>query len=230
MKKLLKQLLPPFLQNFIKKIYFFLLIKKNSFKLNKNSQDIKLYDKDEAAEKIDEWGHGDVWNEIQFIFHDKKGKILDVACGTGKNIIDLQKINTSATFYGCDISQNLLNIARKNGVLENKLICVDATKMSFEENYFDFSYSIGSLEHFTEDGIEKVIDKLHNCTRIASYHMMPTSRDNKNQGWMKTYQTFHNNNQDWWIKKFEKKFSRVYVVDSSWSDFISVGKWFFCFK
>ena len=60
--------------------------------------------------------------------------------------------------------------------------------------------------------------------------MMPTSRDNKNQGWMKTYQTFHNNNQDWWIKKFEKKFSRVYVVDSSWSDFISVGKWFFCFK
>ena len=62
--------------------------------------------------------------------------------------------------------------------------------MSFEENYFDFSYSIGSLEHFTEDGIEKVIDKLHKCTRIASYHMMPTSRDNKNQGWMKTYQTF----------------------------------------
>ena len=55
MKKLLKQLLPPFLQNFIKKIYFFLLIKKNSFKLNKNSQDIKLYDKDEDAEKIDEW-------------------------------------------------------------------------------------------------------------------------------------------------------------------------------
>ena len=50
MKKLLKQLLPPFLQNFIKK-FIFLLIKKNSFKLNKNSQDIKLYDKDEAAEK-----------------------------------------------------------------------------------------------------------------------------------------------------------------------------------
>ena len=43
--------------------------------------------------------------------------------------------------------------------------------MSFEENYFDFSYSIGSLEHFTEDGIEKVIDKLHKCTRIASYHL-----------------------------------------------------------
>ena len=41
---------------------------------------------------------------------------------------------------------------------------------------------------------------------------MPTSRDNKNQGWMKTYQTLHNNNQDLWIKKFEKKFSRVYVV------------------
>ena len=32
------------------------------------------------------------------------------------------------------------------------------------------------------------------------------------------------------VEKFEKKFSLVQVVDSSWSDHISIGKWFICYK
>ena len=37
-----------------------------------------------------------------------------------------------------------------------------------------------------------------------------------NEGWIKTYQTFHNNSVEWWVNKFEKKFSKVQVIDSSW--------------
>ncbi|MBD1170201.1 class I SAM-dependent methyltransferase [Pelagibacterales bacterium SAG-MED02] len=230
MKKIIKQLIPPFLLFLIKKLYFFILIKKNSFKIEKNFQDIEIYDEVEAADRIDEWGQHDVWNEIKFIMHDKKGKILDLACGTGKNILDLKKINKEAQFFGCDISQSLINIAVKNGVNKDYLTCIDATKMNFQENFFDYSYSIGSLEHFTEDGIEKVIDGLYFCTKIASFHMMPVSKKNINEGWMKTYQTFHNNSEEWWVKKFEKKFNKVLVIESSWNDFLSNGKWFFCLK
>ena len=45
--------------------------------------------------------------------------------------------------------------------------------------------------------------------------MMPLSKKNIDEGWMKTYQSFHNNSINWWSKKFERKFSRVYVIDSS---------------
>ena len=176
MKKFIKQLLPPILLYLIKKIYYFFIINKNKLIVKKNNQDVKIYDQDEAVEKIDEWGEHDVWNEIKFIMHDKKGKILDLACGTGKNIIDLKKINNNAQFFGCDISQNLINVAIKNGVSKENLTCIDATKMEFSENFFDYSYSIGSLEHFTEEGIENVVDKLYHCTKIASFHMMPISK------------------------------------------------------
>ena len=42
-----------------------------------------------------------------------------------------------------------------------------------------------------------------------------------NEGWIKTYQTFHNNSAAWWVNKFKQKFSKVEVIDSSWEDHIS---------
>jgi uncharacterized protein YnzC (UPF0291/DUF896 family) len=35
---------------------------------------------------------------------------------------------------------------------------------------------------------------------------------------------------EWWREKFKKRFKTVEVIDSSWNDFISSGKWFLCFK
>ena len=60
--------------------------------------------------------------------------------------------------------------------------------------------------------------------------MMPVSKKNINEGWIKTYQSFHNNSPEWWIDKFEKCFKKVEVIDSSWEDHISKGKWFVCHK
>ena len=62
----------------------------------------------------------------------------------------------------------------------DKLKCIDATKLDYEENFFNYTYSIGSLEHFTDDGIDRVIEKLHYVTSVASFHMMPVSNKNKN--------------------------------------------------
>ena len=59
---------------------------------------------------------------------------------------------------------------------------------------------------------------------------MPVSKSNKNEGWIKTFQTFHNNSVEWWEEKFKKEFDYVEIIDSSWNDFISIGKWFLCYK
>jgi SAM-dependent methyltransferase len=230
MKKYLKLLLPPVIYLLIKKIYYFLILKKNKIFLSQNIQDTKIYDKKLTADILETWGRDTVWNEILMLINKKSGNILDLACGTGVNMIELQKINPDATIYGCDISNNLLTLAEKKGISKNFLQCIDATQINYQNNFFSYSYSIGSLEHFTENGIEEVIKRLKLNTSIASFHFVPISRKNKNEGWIKTFQTFHNNSVDWWLNKFNREFKKIEVLDSSWNDFISVGKWFLCFK
>jgi ubiquinone/menaquinone biosynthesis C-methylase UbiE len=230
MRNLFKKILPPFIVNIYREIYIRSLIYKNKKFVNQDKQDIDIYDTELTAEKLSEWGKDTTWNEIQMFFASKTGKVLDLACGTGINILDIKKINPKIDIYGCDISQSLINICIKSGLDENKLICTNGINIKFEENYFDYSYSIGSLEHFTEDGLDEMISKLHFITKNHSIHMMPVSKKNVNEGWIKTYQTFHNNSVDWWVGKFKKKFSKVDVINSSWNDHISVGKWFVCYK
>lgn len=230
MKKFFKNIFPPFLISLYREIYIRFLIYKNQRFVNSDNQDIDIYETDLAAEKLSEWGEGTTWNEIKMFFISQEGKVLDLACGIGRNMRDIKNINPNLDLYGCDISQNLIDICIKSGVDENKLICCDAAKINFDQNFFDYSYSIGSLEHFTEKGLEQVINKLHFITRKFSIHMMPVSKKNLNEGWIKTYQTFHNNKIEWWVEKFKKKFSRVDVIDSAWQDHISRGKWFICYK
>jgi len=227
---LIKLLCPPFLFNLAKKIYYFFLIKKNNFSTSKNNQDIEIYNNVITADILESWGEKNVWNEILMLINKKEGNILDVACGTGVNMLQLKKNNPKANFYGCDISQILLSRAENKGIKKKFLECINATKMDYKNNFFTYSYSIGSLEHFTESGIDEVIKKLKLNTSVGSFHFMPVSRNNKNEGWIKTYQTFHNNSVEWWVKKFKKQFKYVETIDSSWNDFISVGKWFLCYK
>lgn len=227
---LIKLLCPPFLFNLAKKIYYFFLIKKNNFSTSKNNQDIEIYNNVITADILESWGEKNVWNEILMLINKKEGNILDVACGTGVNMLQLKKNNPKANLYGCDISQILLSRAENKGIKKKFLECINATKMDYKNNFFTYSYSIGSLEHFTESGIDEVIKKLKLNTSVGSFHFMPVSRNNKNEGWIKTYQTFHNNSVEWWVKKFKKQFKYVETIDSSWNDFISVGKWFLCYK
>jgi ubiquinone/menaquinone biosynthesis C-methylase UbiE len=105
--------------------------------------------------------------------------------------------------------------------------------MSYPDNAFDYSYSIGSLEHFTEKGIEKFIAEAARVTKKHSMHMIPTSKSGKNDGWMTTsttIQTFYNNSDKWWLEKFSKSFKEVYILNSIWNDGISYGRWFVCKK
>ena len=98
----------------------------------------------------------------------------------------------------------------------------------YSNNYFGYSYSIGSLEHFTEDGILKFISEVDRITKYGTFHMMPVSRNSQNQGWIKRAQSYFNNSEQWWLKKFKTKYANAYAIDSGWDDDISVGKWFVC--
>jgi ubiquinone/menaquinone biosynthesis C-methylase UbiE len=188
-------------------------------------QDLEIYWTDQAIRSMETWGLGNAWDEIQYLTANLEGKVLDIACGTGK-VSELLSKFPQLDMHGLDISDVLIQKAHERGLPKEKYIVCDATKLPYSNDQFDYSYSIGSLEHFTEQGIVDFVREAHRVTRKASFHQMPTSRSGQDEGWLTTMQSFHNNSVAWWRKWFEPVFREVHVLDSRWEDSLSVGKWF----
>ena len=178
------------------------------------------------AKILDVWGERNAWIEIQHIFYNKcDAKILDIACGTGK-VIEILNDNIKVNnVYGCDISELLINKALERGISEKKLKICDATAPPYDENEFDYNYSIGSLEHFTKEGILKFLTSSMKVTKFEGYHMIPVSRNNKDNGWINNHQSDFNNSLDWWSSLCNQVSKNYQFLDSSWEDELSVGKW-----
>ena len=220
----IKYLLPPFLIDLLKSIRN--KAKKNKFTAEPKSQSLELYSDPEMAKILDTWGERNSWIEIQHIFHQKKDeKILDIACGTGKVIEILNKNLDLKNIYGCDISELLISKAIERGIPRENIKICDATNLPYEENEFDYNYSIGSLEHFTKEGILKFLRSSIRVTKNEGYHMIPVSRNNKDNGWINNHQSYFNNSLDWWASLCNQVSKNYQFLDSSWEDELSVGKW-----
>ena len=82
----------------------------------------------------------------------KAGTILDVACGGGYFLRELQRLyGASAYFSGIDLSSEALAIARKEFPSAIYSLSV-AEHMPFEPKIFDIVTCLGSLEHFLNIG------------------------------------------------------------------------------
>ncbi|MAG20329.1 hypothetical protein CL618_02755 [archaeon] len=78
----------------------------------------------------------------KFLKSCPKGKLLDVACGTGRFF----HLYGDREIYGVDISQDMLNNASKLN-LAKKLVLSDAEKLPFEDNYFDVTICSQFIMH-----------------------------------------------------------------------------------
>ncbi len=182
-------------------------------------QDLDLYSDPEMAKVLNTWGERNAWIEIQHLLINKsKFKILDIACGTGIVMKILKKNLNFEEIYGCDISKLLISKAHENEIENKYLKICDATDLPYNENEFDYNYSIGSLEHFTEEGIVNFLKSSRKVSKYSGYHMIPVSRDGKNHGWIKNYQSYFNNSIEWWSAQCSKVTSDFYFLDSSWED------------
>jgi ubiquinone/menaquinone biosynthesis C-methylase UbiE len=207
---------------------------ESSLHVNEGDKDITsshldLYWSKEMADILETWGERNAWHEIDYLMAPCRGRVLDIACGTGRNIKQLEAFQ-DLEVHGCDISDYLLMQAVEKGIPSQRLVVCDAVHMPYENEYFDYTFSIGSLEHFRDDNCEAFVREAARVTRKGSFHQIPTSRDGTEHGWITTFQSYYNNPVEWWLPKFKQYFDRVIVLRSLWEDPRSIGRWFLCYK
>ena len=136
---------------------------RNSRKLDGSKQELDLYSDPAFAEALEIWANDTAWPEIELLLRGRRGKVLDLACGTCRASIFLRG-NTQLEYYGCDISQMLIERAITRGLPRERLRVGNAASLHCADGEFDYLFSIGSLEHFSSDVLT---DTIFECRRVC---------------------------------------------------------------
>src|SRR3989338_2647216 len=129
----------------------------------------------------------------------KGKKVLEIGCGGGTDILQFAK--NGAIVTGIDLTQTAIQITKKRFDaynLKGTFIQADAENLPFEDNNFDFVYSLGVLHHTpdTERAIREAYRVLkpngkilihlyakgwkHYLLRKFYFKLMPESKKDKN--------------------------------------------------
>ena len=102
-----------------------------------------------------------------------KIKILDVCTGTGTQAFAFAKKGYEV--MGIDLSEEMLRVANKKNKYENvRFVVADATKMPFENDYFDFACISFGLHEMPYEERRHVLDEMKRVsekTIVVDYHI-----------------------------------------------------------
>jgi len=226
LKSIIKEFVPPIVLKGIQKLRNGSGTSRLKTK-SSSSQDLDVYWDPKMADELEVWGKGNAWSDIQLLMAGRRGKVLDIACGTGK-VMELLGESSDLEIYGCDISDLLISRAYKRKISPDRISVQDATKMNYPGKSFDFAYSIGSLEHFTEDGIKSFFSECLRVVKGPTFHMVPMSLKDIDEGWITTSQSYFNNSTAWWSERCLSVYPTARFLPSTWRDDISIGIWMMC--
>jgi SAM-dependent methyltransferase len=81
---------------------------------------------------------------LPLLAEEKPGTILDVGCGMGQGIRQLELQGSEA--YGVDLPC-YSSFWAQAGLDSNRFLCADAGSLPFSDSFFDVVYSLGVIEH-----------------------------------------------------------------------------------
>ncbi len=92
---------------------------------------------------------------VEEFLKNKKGKVIDLGCGTGRNMI----LNSNISYYGVDFSEEQLKQAKdyiKKNKINAKIYKLYAYDLSrFYDNYFDYGLFMSTL-HCLENEYQRL--------------------------------------------------------------------------
>lgn len=103
---------------------------------------------------------------VQKWLDNKKGKLLEIGCGSGKILRSINYYNNKLELHGCDISSEGFNNANCSKVV---LLKCDGKNMIYRDCMFDYILVSDYLEHV--DDVEKAINEIHRVLKTSgSFH------------------------------------------------------------
>lgn len=89
------------------------------------------------------------------------GKILDVGCSHGAAVQELQKRGYEA--YGIDIADKAIEYCKHRGL--TTCAVASATKIPFDDKFFDLIVSSDTLEHLQKEDVPKMVSEFRRVSK-----------------------------------------------------------------
>lgn len=123
------------------------------------------------------WGIDKSWRRkgIRFLQPFAPSSILDIATGTGDLAIQLHKTLKSQQIIGCDISEKMMEVARRKveerGIADNITFeRQDATALTFADNSFEAVTAAFGVRNFEQ--IERGIEEMYRVLKPGGHLMI----------------------------------------------------------
>lgn len=94
-------------------------------------------------------------------------KILDIGCAKGFMLYDFYKLNPKLDLHGIDISKYAID----NSVpeIKNKLQVANATKLPYEDNFFDLVIAINTIHNLDKHECEIALKEISRVSKKNSF-------------------------------------------------------------
>ncbi|WP_443645053.1 class I SAM-dependent methyltransferase [Candidatus Ponderosibacter sp. Uisw_141_02] len=162
----------------------------------------------------------DLWrpvaNAIAQHYHLREGdKVLDVGCGKGFQLFEISQSVPGIIPRGLDCSSYALKECKPE--LSDKLVLGCATELPFDDNEFDFVYSINTLHNLKTYELEKALKEIERVGKKNKYICVESYRDEVEKAnllyWQVTCEAFCTPEEwKWWFEKtgYSGDFSFIY--------------------
>ena len=104
-------------------------------------------------------------------------KILDIGCGKGFLLFEIQKLLPKAQIYGIDISSYAIKNSKEE--IKNKLVVGNATKLPWPDSNFDLVYSLMSLHCLHAYDLIKALREMQRVAKDHKYLCVESYRNEK---------------------------------------------------
>lgn len=195
------------------------------------------YPKAKAAELAKKWGY-DYWDGDRRICYGgykyipgrwapvakamaehyglKAGdRVLDVGCGKGFQLVELQKAVPGLIVHGLDISEYAIENAHES--IKDSLVLGTAARLPFPDNYFDYVFSINTLHNLPNYELFDALTEIQRVGKNSRYVCVESYRSETEKVnllyWQVTCEQFNSADEwAWWFEltKYTGDFSFIY--------------------